>query len=102
MKTELEAICNWQRGPSREISRLESVFKNRLLLGMFEEARSLAEDLLSFSIPIDENADPRYGAFTVGQSDELINALGLAVHHDHHDLIHRPQAQAQILPESTP
>ncbi len=37
-------------------------------------------ELLSYEIRVDEQADDRYGAFKVGTHDDMVTALGLAVH----------------------
>lgn len=44
------------------------------------EARQLAKELLDYEIRVDELADDLYGAFKVGAHDDLVTAVGLAVH----------------------
>lgn len=44
------------------------------------EAEALARDLREFQVEVKEDANERYGAFRVGRHDDLITALGLAIH----------------------
>ena len=46
------------------------------------EACALAQELLNYALRIAENGADRYCAFRVGTRDELVTALGLAVHSD--------------------
>lgn len=51
----------------------------RLHLPRSEDCNLLAEELLSFQIDIEPDANERYGSFRVGSRDEMVNALGLTV-----------------------
>jgi hypothetical protein len=42
----------------------------------------LTDELLTYELRVDENANDRYGAFKVGTHDDLVTALGLAVQVD--------------------
>lgn len=66
------------------VSRLQALLQTgRLHLRKTAEAADvLFDELLSYEIPIDENANDRYGAFRVGTHDDLVTALGLAVQLD--------------------
>ncbi len=62
------------------VSRLQVLLQSRQLhLPQTPEAEALAQDLRDYEIKVDENANDRYGAFSVGPRDDLITALGLAV-----------------------
>lgn len=63
------------------VSRLQALLQtNRIHLPSSPEAKALAAELLVYEIRVDENANDRYGAFRVGTHDDLVTALGLAVH----------------------
>jgi hypothetical protein len=53
----------------------------RLHLPETREARQLGQELRDYEVRIDEKANDTYGAFRVGQHDDLVTALGLAVVH---------------------
>lgn len=55
---------------------------HRLHLPRTAEAGALVEELLAYEIHVDHDANDRYGAFRVGQRDEMVTALGLAVQAD--------------------
>ena len=68
-------------GKAYLVSRLQTLLQTgRLHLPRTDEAKQLADDLLDYEVTVDENANERYGAFAVGPRDELVTALGLAVH----------------------
>lgn len=68
-------------GKAYLVSRLQALLQGRRLhLPPTAEARALANELLDYEIRVDENANDRYGAFRVGTHDDLVTALGLAVH----------------------
>jgi hypothetical protein len=68
-------------GKAWMVSRLQALLQTeRLHLPETSEARQLAKELLDFEIRVDENANDLYGAFKVGAHDDLVTALGLAVH----------------------
>jgi hypothetical protein len=68
-------------GKAYMVSRLQSLLQTeRLHLPDTSEARHLARELLDFEIRVDEHANDLYGAFKVGSHDDLVTALGLAVH----------------------
>jgi hypothetical protein len=68
-------------GKAFMVSRLQSLLQtDRLHLPDTSEARQLARELLDFEIRVDERANDLHGAFKVGSHDDLVTALGLAVH----------------------
>ena len=68
-------------GKARLVSRLQVLLQaGRLHLPESQEAEDLAQELLDFEICVTEDANERYGAFPVGRHDELVTALGLALH----------------------
>lgn len=65
------------------VSRLQSLLQcSRLHLPRTREAEVLTDELLTYELRVDENANDRYGAFKVGTHDDLVTALGLAVQVD--------------------
>ena len=72
------------------VARLQMLLQcAKLALPRTREAESLAEDLLKFTIPVDGRSEPGHEdtPFQVGSQDELVTALGLAVHLDHRSFI---------------
>jgi len=68
-------------GKARLVSRLQVLLQaGRLHLPRTNEAEVLARELQDFEIRVSEDANQRYGAFPVGSRDELVTALGLALH----------------------
>ena len=68
-------------GKAYLVARLQALLQTRQLhLPSTPDAAALAADLLNYEIRVSEDANDRYGAFRVGRNDELITALGLAVH----------------------
>ena len=68
-------------GKAYLVARLQTLLQTRCLhLPRTAEAETLAQDLLDYEIRVDEDANERYGAFKVGAHDDLVTALGLAVH----------------------
>lgn len=68
-------------GKAYLVSRLQVLLQEgRLHLPDTPEAAALASELNSYEIQIDPKANERYGAFRVGAHDDLVTALGLAVH----------------------
>ena len=64
-------------------SHLQTLLQSgRLHLPKTREAQQLADELDDFKIPVDENANEKYGAFRVGTHDDLVTALGLATQGD--------------------
>ena len=43
-----------------------------------EEALALQEELINYTIKVNDNANFEFGAFKVGTHDDLVTALGLA------------------------
>lgn len=67
-------------GKAYLVSRLQTLLQSgRLHVPETTEARALAEDLRTYEVSVDENANNRYGAFRVGRSDDVVTALGLSV-----------------------
>jgi len=63
------------------VSRLQSLLNGRrLCLPTTAEAKALAHELVNYEIRVNENATDRYGAFRVGTHDDLVTAVGLAIH----------------------
>ncbi len=62
------------------VSRLQVLLQTGLiLLPKTAEAQALAKELMDYEIRVDQDANDKYGAFTVGSHDDLVTALGLAV-----------------------
>ena len=64
------------------VSRLQVLLQERRLHLPKDDpnARTLGDELLEYSHHPAPNADDLYGAFKVGTQDDLVNAIGLAVH----------------------
>jgi hypothetical protein len=61
------------------VSRLQVMMScGRIHLPKTEEALVLQEELMNFTIKVNENANLKFGAFKVGAHDDLVTALGLA------------------------
>lgn len=74
-------------GKAYLVARLQVLLQaGRLHLPDSPEAHRLAQELLDYEIRIDQDANDRYGAFKVGQHDDLVTALGLAVQADPYGL----------------
>jgi hypothetical protein len=70
-------------GKAHLVSSLQALLQTgRLHLPQTSEATVLADELTTYEIRVDENANDRYGAFKVGTHDDLVTALGLAVCQD--------------------
>lgn len=68
-------------GKAYLVTRLQALLQaDQLHLPRSPEAECLAKDLLQYEIQLAPDANERYGAFRVGRHDDLITALGLAVH----------------------
>lgn len=66
-------------GKAYLVARLQALLEGgRLYLPDTAEAHQLARELKDYEIRIDQDANDRYGAFKVGQHDDLVTALGLA------------------------
>lgn len=69
-------------GKAYLVSRLQMLLQTgRLHLPRTEQAAQLAQELLDYEIQVEKDANDHYGAFRVGSHDDLVTALGLAVHH---------------------
>jgi hypothetical protein len=69
-------------GKAYLVARLQVLLDDgRLHLPETREARQLGQELRDYEVRIDEKANDTYGAFRVGQHDDLVTALGLAVVH---------------------
>lgn len=68
-------------GKAYLVSRLQALLQtDRLRLPpQHPEAAAMARELADYEIRIDQDANDRYGAFRVGQHDDYVTALGLAV-----------------------
>lgn len=63
------------------VARLKILLeRGELHLPRMAEADALARDLREYQVEVTEDANERYGAFRVGRHDDLITALGLALH----------------------
>ena len=70
-------------GKAYLVAQLQMLLQTgRLHLPRTQDARTLANDLLSYEIQVGTDANERYGAFKVGTRDDLVTALGMAVHED--------------------
>ena len=75
-----------QVGKAYLVTRLQMLLQSgKLELPRTQEAENVADDLLKFTIPTIGHPDRRQDRtpFQVGSQDELVTALGLAVHLDH-------------------
>ncbi len=76
-----ESTFEIRLGKAYLVARLQALLQTRQLhLPDTAEASQLAKELLDYEIQVTEDANDRYGAFRVGRHDDLITALGLAVH----------------------
>ena len=76
-----EAHNSIRLGKAYLVTQLQTLLQTgRLHLPRTEDARTLADELLSYEIQVVEDANERYGAFKVGTRDDLVTALGMAVH----------------------
>lgn len=67
------------------VGRLKILLQaDQLHLPASRAAKELARDLHAYEVRVTEDANTRYGAFTVGHHDDLVNALGLAVQEPEH------------------
>ena len=63
-------------GKAYLVSRLQALLQSgRLHLPRTAEAEVLTDELLTYEIRVDKNANDRYGAFRVGTHDDLVTAL---------------------------
>jgi hypothetical protein len=63
------------------VARLKILLeRGELHLPRTPEADALARDLREYQVEVTEDANERYGAFRVGGHDDLVTALGLAIH----------------------
>ena len=70
-------------GKAYLVSGLQTALQaGRLHLPRNEECRVLAQELMSYQIEVQPDANERYGAFRVGTRDDLVTALGLTVQHE--------------------
>jgi hypothetical protein len=72
-------------GKAYLVSKLQALLQTqRIHLPDSSEGRVLAQELQDYEIRVGEDANDRYGAFRVGTHDDLVTALGLAVHCEPH------------------
>jgi hypothetical protein len=65
------------------VSQMQTLLQGGLLhLPNTSEAEALGRELLDYEIRVSEDANDRYGAFSVGAHDDLVTALGLATQED--------------------
>lgn len=70
-------------GKAHMVSRLQVLLgTDQLHLPKTHETGVLTEELLAYELRIDEEGHERFGAFKVGQHDDLACALGLATQVD--------------------
>lgn len=70
-------------GKAYLVSALQtSLQSGRLHLPRNEDCEILAQELMSYQIEVQPDANERYGAFRVGTKDDLVMALGLTVQHE--------------------
>jgi hypothetical protein len=78
--------ADWQQvrlGKAYLVTRLQLLLQtHRLHLPRTPHAETLAQELMSYEIRLPPDANDRYGAFAVGNHDDLVTALGLAVQED--------------------
>lgn len=74
-----EPVPYIQMGKAWLVANLQALLQTgRLLLPDTPAAQALAHDLLDYQIDIAPDANEKYGAFSVGQQDDLVTALGMA------------------------
>jgi hypothetical protein len=82
-KEESETELQVTLGKAYLVTRLQTLLQtDRLHLSRTSESEALAQELLDYEVKVDEHANERYGAFSVGTHDDLVMALGLAVQVD--------------------
>ena len=70
-------------GKALLVSRLQVLLQAGLIhLPQTAEAKALVDELLIYEIRINDNAHAQFGAFKIGQHDDLATALGLACWND--------------------
>lgn len=86
-REDTEAENQVTLGKAYLVSRLQTLLQtDRLHLSRTSESEVLAQELLDYEVKVDENANDRYGAFSIGAHDDLVTALGLAVQKDYHPI----------------
>lgn len=89
-------------GKAFMVSRLQSLLQTtRLHLPRTAESKILTRELLDYEIRVNDKAKDTYGAFKVGTHDDLVTALGLAVH-NRPKLAGTPLVTATKLPMPVP
>lgn len=64
------------------VTKLQTLLQAGLIgLPKTPESAIVAKDLLAYEIQVQEDANDRYGAFRVGNRDDIVTAIGLAVCH---------------------
>lgn len=67
-------------GKAWVVTRLQMLVQtHQLHLPRSPDAERLAEELIEYEVQVAPDANDRYGAFKMGNRDELVTALGLAV-----------------------
>ncbi len=75
------------------VTQLQALIQaRRIHLPKTAESEILVEELLDYEITVERDANDHYGAFRVGKHDDLVTALGLAVHRT-------PSWRASVYPE---
>lgn len=75
------------------VSRLQVMLGcGRIHLPKTDEALVLQEELMNFTIKVNDNANLEFGAFKVGTHDDLVTALGLACLSEDYPLIAKVKA----------
>lgn len=70
-------------GKAYLVSALQTALQlGRLHLPRNEHSEVLAQELMSYQIEVQPDANEKYGAFRVGTRDDLVTALGLTVQHE--------------------
>ncbi len=68
-------------GKAFMVSRLQAMLGGgRLHLPKTAEAEALTRELLNYELRVDGDGHETFGAFKTGTHDDLVTALGLAVH----------------------
>jgi hypothetical protein len=68
-------------GKAALVSQLKILFEQGLLhLGRGPDYELLVKELLDYEVHLEPDANNRAGAFKVGSRDEMVTALGIAVH----------------------
>lgn len=77
-----------QMGKAYMVSRLQAALQNKMLqLPRSPIAETLIKELRDYEVRVQESGREKYGAFSVGTTDDLVSALGMACLGDVHQVV---------------